>query len=84
MLSSIIMKPKIFNQKLHDYCLKSTNDSIKKKVEMYNEERKNGLVKFNLLKNSFDDDDDPNKNIIPFICFLSISSFLMYIYITKK
>jgi hypothetical protein len=64
----------IFNQKLHDYCLKSTYDSINKKVAKIDQERKT-RTNFNydlLLKNVFLN-PDPNNIFTPLLVFLSIS-----------
>jgi hypothetical protein len=83
MLCSILKRPNYFNKSLHDYCLKSTNNSIKKIIENCDEERKYKSVKFNLTTN--DSCPEPkNNNNIPFICFLSISSFLLYLYNRKS
>ena len=82
MICSILKRPNFFNKSLQDYCLKSTNESIKRIVEKCDEERKYKSVKFNLTTN--DSYPEPNNNnIIPFICFLSISSFLLYFYNRK-
>jgi hypothetical protein len=71
------MKPKIYNQELHNYCLKSTNESIKKMIENYEKERKKEQYKLIL----FDDDfpSKPNNNsIFAVVFFLSIVGFLHY------
>jgi hypothetical protein len=84
MLSSIFLKrPKIFNQELHNYCLKSTNESIRKLVEKNEKERK---FKFDdkLFIASDNSNPNPNNNIITFLCFLSVSSILLYFYNSKR
>jgi hypothetical protein len=83
MLCSILKRPNFFNKSLHDYCLKSTNNSIKKIIENCDEERKYKSVKFNLTTNESCPEPNNNNNIIPFIYFLSISSFLLYFYNRK-
>jgi hypothetical protein len=83
MLTSILKKPIFFNQELHNYCLKSTNDSIKRMSEKYEKERKNPKISLNLNQDSCP--SDPNKNsAIAIICFLSVSSFLYYFYNSKR
>jgi hypothetical protein len=83
MIYSILKRPNFFNKSLQDYCLKCTNESIKKMIENCDEERKYKSVKFNLTTN--DSCPEPkNNNITPFICFLSISSFLLYFYNRKS
>jgi hypothetical protein len=82
MLCSILKRPNYFNKSLQDYCLKSTNESIKKIIQKCDEERKHKSIKFNLTTN--ESCPEPNNNIIPFICFLSISSFLIYFYNRKS
>ena len=82
MLTLSLKRPNFFNQKLHDYCLKSTNKLIKKKIMNYDEERKinkNSLV----LQDGFP--SEPNNNhIITVVCFLSVSSLLYYFYNSKR
>jgi hypothetical protein len=71
------------NQKMREYCIKSTNDSIRKITEKYNEERKLNKNKFNnLLVITNDDTSRPNNNdmIISIICFLSSTTFFYYFY----
>jgi hypothetical protein len=83
MLCSNLKRPFFFNKSLQDYCLKSTNESIKKMIEKCDEERKYKSIKFNLTTNDSCPEPNNNNNIIPFICFLSISSFLLYFYNRK-
>lgn len=77
--------PKI-SPKLHDYCIKSRNDSIRKISENYNEERK--IKKMVLPSNtSISIPFDPNSNIdlfLSIICVLSSSTILYYFYKTSK
>ena len=49
------------NPKMREYCIKSTNDSIRKMTEKYNEERKMNKNKFdNLIVITKDDPPNPN------------------------
>jgi hypothetical protein len=62
--------------------MKSTNDSIRKMTEKYNEER---MIKHkfnNLAVITNDDMPNPNNNdiIISIICFLSSTSLFYYFY----
>ena len=71
------------NQKMSDYCMKSTNESIRKLTEKYNEERKSNKIKINLdiIKNN-DTPNPPNDNdlIISVVCLLSSTTLLYYFY----
>jgi len=82
---SFMYKKPLFpnNQKMREYCIKSTNDSIRKMTEKYNEERKS--IKHNVYDLSVitkDDNPNPNPNdiIISIICFLSSTSLFYYFY----
>lgn len=77
---SFLSKNRIqINQKLRDYCIQSTNESIRKLSEPCNEERnlKRQIDCFMCNDNS----SLPNNNnglIIPILCFLSSSTILYY------
>jgi len=84
---SFMYKKQLFpnNQKMREYCMKSTNDSIRKITEKYSEERK--IVKNELDKLAIiikDDSHNPNNNnndiILSIICFLSSTTFFFYFY----
>ena len=83
---SFLCKNKIpMNPKLREYCMKSTNDSIRKMTEKYNEERKMNKNKFdNLVVITKDDSPNPNpidNNIIlSIICLLSSTTLFYYFY----
>ena len=83
---SFLCKNKIpMNPKLREYCMKSTNDSIRKMTEKYNEERKMNKNKFdNLIVITKDDSPNPNpidNNIIlSIICLLSSTTLFYYFY----
>jgi hypothetical protein len=83
MLTLSLKRPNFFNQKLHDYCLKSTNESIKKKIMNCDEERKINKNTSFVLQDSFPSEPN-NNNIIAVVCFLSVSSFLYYFYNSKR
>ena len=71
------------NQKLNDYCKKSTNDSIRKMTEKYNEERKSIKINLDNIK-VITNDDAPNPNdndlIFSLLCLLSSTTILYYFY----
>ena len=82
---SFMYKKPLFpnNQKMREYCMKSTNDSIRKMTEKYNEERKTIKHKLNNLAVITNDDaPNPNNNdiIISVICFLSSTTLFYYFY----
>ena len=72
------------NPKMREYCIKSTNDSIRKMTEKYNEERKMNKNKFdNLIVITNDDSPNPNPNdniILSIICLLSSTTLFYYFY----
>jgi hypothetical protein len=71
------------NEKMREYCIKSTNDSIRKMTEKYNEERKLNKIKFdNFTVITKDDSPDPidNNIILSIICLLSSSTLFYYFY----
>jgi hypothetical protein len=69
-----------FNNKImKDYCLKSTNDYIRKITEKKNLEINSDLNKFRQeLVLCSSNPDDNNYNLFPFFIFLSISSFIYF------
>ena len=82
---SFLCKNKIpMNPKMREYCMKSTNDSIRKMTEKYNEERKMNKNKFdNLVVITKDDSPNPNTNdniILSIICLLSSTTLFYYFY----
>jgi len=71
------------NQKISDYCKKSTNESIRKITEKYNEERKSIKINLDSLKViTKDEPPNPNDNdlILSLICILSSTTLLYYFY----
>jgi len=81
---SFLCKNRIpMDTKMREYCMKSTNDSIRKMTEKYNEERKLNKNKFNSLTIIKKDDlPDPidNNLILSLICFLSSTTLFYYFY----
>ena len=86
MLSSLFTKPKIYNQKLHDYCLQSTKDSIRKMIERKEEERKSNSYNINFTSLVSASNSSPSGNpIIPIIfMFISFSTFIYNRYYLKR
>jgi hypothetical protein len=71
------------NQKISDYCKKSTNESIRKITEKYNEERKSVKINLDSLKViTKGDSPDPidNNIILSIICLLSSTTLFYYFY----
>ena len=82
---SFLCKNKIpMNPKMREYCIKASNDSIRKMTEKYNEERKFNKFKFdNLVVITNDDLPNPNPNdniILSIICLLSSTTLFYYFY----
>ena len=82
---SFLCKNKIpINPKLREYCIKASNDSIRKMTEKYNEERKMNKNKFdNLVVITKADSPNPNPNdniILSIICLLSSTTLFYYFY----
>ena len=84
---SFLCKNRIpFDPKMREYCIKSTNDSIRKMTEKYNEERKSlkhQIKNLAVITNGDAPNPNPNPNsdiIISIICFLSSTTFFYYFY----
>lgn len=82
---SFLCKNRIpINPKLREYCIKSTNESIRKLTEKYNEERKINKEKCNnitfITKNDSPEPNDNTDIIISIICLLSSTTLLYYFY----
>jgi hypothetical protein len=74
----------LYDKSILEYCMKSTEDSIKRIIEKKNLEKKNATVK-EILKIKLEDDDNnknPRFNFNVLLVFLSISS-LGFIFIRK-
>jgi hypothetical protein len=82
---SFLCKNKIpMNPKMREYCIKASNDSIRKITEKYNEERKINKYKLDNLT-VITKDDSPNSNpdhdiILSIICLLSSTTLFYYFY----
>ena len=79
-------RPILFNQHLHNHCLQSTNNYLKKLVEKTDEERKSPKYKINLVTETTFSNPNSNPNNLMFtvLVFLSTSSILYYFYNSKK
>lgn len=71
---------KIYNKPIWEYCVKSTQDSIRKMTEKYNLEKEKIFIKFKL-----DDSEDDNKkpvlnSVYGFLVILSVSSLGIFLY----
>ena len=79
-------RPTFFNQSLHNYCLQSSNNYIKKLVEKIDEERKNPKYKIDLVSENTvsNPNSNPNNFILPVLVFLSTSTIIYYFYNSKK
>ena len=73
----------LYDKSLLEYCMKSTQHSIKRIIEKKNLEKNNINVK-EIIKNKLEDDHDNNKNprlnFNFLLVFLSISSLGFYFY----
>ena len=72
----------LYDKSILEYCMKSTEDSIKRIIEKKNLEKKNATVK-EILKIKLEDDDNnknPRFNFNVLLVFLSISSLGFYFY----
>ena len=78
MFTSIFNRSKFCNKKLYDYSLYLTNESMKKKYEIYNKGVFN-IVKRQLVKSDFFPDPDDNPLLVVILC-LSISTIVIYFY----
>jgi len=63
------------NKTLHDYCKKSTEESIRKLTEQYNLERNKSKI-----KSSFDNNNEPEFNYFLVLVFLSVTIFSFSFY----
>jgi fatty acid-binding protein DegV len=76
----------LFNKPIFDYCMKSTNESIRKMVEKANLDNKKNYIKKMIIHDDDDDDDDDDDekkikiNFYNLFFFLSISSLGIYLY----
>ena len=70
------------NPKLREYCIKSTNDSIRKMTEKYNEERKfkinQEIISNALITASATNPYSNNNFIIHILCLLSSATFIYF------
>jgi len=74
--------PSVQSKIILNYCMDSTNWSIKKIINRYNLEKEKP-IKFKLYdnkNNDKDNDKNPNLNIYSFLIFFSLSSLGVYFY----
>jgi hypothetical protein len=84
MFRSIFNRHPVFNERLSNYCIQSTNESIRKMVEKYNIDKKDHKINLNMLiTDTNNDPPDKNDFYIYLICFLSTTSFVYY-FLNKK
>ena len=71
--------PQVFNKSLHEYCKRSTQESIKKLTEKYNSDKNKPKIS-NLLLSENGDSGKPEFTFYGFLVFLSISTigFILY------
>lgn len=81
-----LKRPTLFNEHLHNYCLQSTNNYIKKLVEKIIEERKSLKYKIDLVTENTgtSPNSNPNNFILQVLVFLSTSTILYYFIIQKR
>jgi hypothetical protein len=80
-----ISRPYFFNKRLYEYCIESTNKSIKQIIEKKNTEEKNNITNLKLNLETIDDSSlIPRNDFIPVIFIISISSFVYFYYNTKR
>ena len=78
-----ISRPFFFNKKMYDYCIESTNKSIKNIIERKNTEKNNITnLKINLVTG--DSTLIPSNNFIPVMFIISMSSIVYFYYNTKR
>jgi len=75
---------KPYNRNILDYCMKSTQDSIRKIIKTKNLEKENKYYNVKLFDNNYDNNDDDNRrhffSYYNLLLFLSISSIGIYFY----
>ena len=75
---------KPYNRNILDYCMKSTQDSIRKIIKAKNLEKEKNFYNLKLFNNNYDNNDDDNRrhffSYYNLLLFLSISSIEIYFY----
>ena len=80
-----ISRPYIFNKKMYDYCIESTNKSIKNIIERKNTEEKNNITNLKINLETIEDSSlIPRNNFIPVIFIISMSSIFYFYYNPKR
>ena len=80
-----ISRPFFFNKKMYDYCIESTNKSIKNIIERKNAEKNNNITNLKINLETIDASSlIPKNNFIPVIFIISMSSIVYFYYNTKR
>ena len=70
---------------MYDYCIESTNKSIKNIIERKNTEEKNNITNLKINLETIEDSSlIPRNNFIPVIFIISMSSIVYFYYNTKR
>ena len=81
MFSKFLYRPKFCNPLMYDFCKKSINETTRRMVEKYAEEKNRHNLNPKLVSTLMlcsDNNNDPPSTVLPIICFLSITTFLLY------
>ena len=82
---TLISRPYFFNKKMYDYCIESTNKSIKNIIERKNTEEKNNITNLKINLETIEDSSlIPRNNFIPVIFIISMSSIVYFYYNPKR
>ena len=82
---TLISRPHFFNKKMYDYCIESTNKSIKNIIERKNTEEKNNITNLKINLETIEDSSlILRNNFIPVIFIISMSSIVYFYYNTKR
>ena len=82
---TLISRPSFFNKKIYDYCIESTNKSIKNIIERKNTEKNNNITNLKINLETIEDSSlIPKNNFIPVIFIISMSSIVYFYYNTKR
>ena len=70
---------------MYDYCIESTNKSIKNIIERKNTEEKNNITNLKINLETIEDSSlIPRNNFIPVIFIISMSSIVYFYYNPKR
>jgi hypothetical protein len=78
-----ILRPHLFNKKMYDYCIESTNKSIKNIIERKNTE-KNNITNLKINLETIESSSIiPRNNLAPVIFIISVSSIIYFVIAQK-